>query len=628
MKACWRKMAGWRWIVPTLLACMLVACGGGGGGGGDPAGGTPPTLTVQPASASVTGGVATSFSVTATGSDLSYQWQRSVDNGASWQAIAAATSSSYGIAAVDVSMNGQQFRVVVTAAGVSVTSSAALLSVMPAAVAPTISTQPQDASVDPSAQVSFSVVAAGTPTPGYQWQLSTDGGVTFVNIDGATASSYVFAAALPDSGHIYRVVVSNSAGSVTSRASTLVVKPPTVQRFAYVENFNSWNISAYAISQTSGALSPVSGSPYRPLSSPLLNGLTLHPSGKFLYESLSTGLKGGVFGYSVDSVTGQLAALSASTLTSGASVGRPTIHSSGNFMYLPHDLTGGIEGYTVDTSTGAVHIMPGSPFATGSSGASEIVIDPTGNYLYELEVDTSDYRYTASLHALRIDPNSGALAPVAGSPFALPSALYALPITHPGGGFVYAISYTNQLTAFAVQPGTGALMQVPGSPYTVSSRSSNSGAAPAFDPRGKFIYFDVGATGSSRRTVYGYAIDQGSGALSAIAGNPFGADFGAGYTSCGLANAGGSGFLLQGGPGMAALKIDTSSGALSVSDQKSVTLGGGCMVAMEPSGSFAYVGGAYGFSGFRFAPGSGTLTPISSGPWSTPGGSPRSIVFR
>ncbi|NBV50467.1 hypothetical protein EBR78_04505, partial [bacterium] len=66
--------------------------------------------------------------------------------------------------------------------------------------------------------------------PLYQWQLSTDGGVNFSNIDGATGSSYFLnAVSLNQHNHQYRVVVSASgvpfsgARSVQSNAVTLKV---------------------------------------------------------------------------------------------------------------------------------------------------------------------------------------------------------------------------------------------------------------------------------------------------------------------------------------------------------------------------------------------------------------------
>ena len=86
------------------------------------------------------------------------------------------------------------------------------------AVAPVITTQPQDRSVVVGQSATFSAVASGTPSPTYQWQR---GGVA---ISGASSASYtVNAVALSDSGAQFTCVVSNSAGSLTSATATLTV---------------------------------------------------------------------------------------------------------------------------------------------------------------------------------------------------------------------------------------------------------------------------------------------------------------------------------------------------------------------------------------------------------------------
>ena len=89
----------------------------------------PPSITTQPQSATVTEGESVSFSLAASGSGLSYQWQQSSDGGQSWTAISGATSVSYKTGATTLQMNGTQYRCVITNAVGSVTSAAATLTV-------------------------------------------------------------------------------------------------------------------------------------------------------------------------------------------------------------------------------------------------------------------------------------------------------------------------------------------------------------------------------------------------------------------------------------------------------------------------------------------------------------------
>ena len=92
------------------------------------------SITTQPSNQSVTAGQTATFSVVATGSNLTYQWQQSTDNGSIWMDISSATSSSYTTQTATMVMNGYQYRCVVTGNGGSVTSDAATLTVTAATV--------------------------------------------------------------------------------------------------------------------------------------------------------------------------------------------------------------------------------------------------------------------------------------------------------------------------------------------------------------------------------------------------------------------------------------------------------------------------------------------------------------
>src|SRR5437867_1297684 len=88
----------------------------------------------------------------------------------------------------------------------------------PPPVMPSIATQPTNQTVTIGQTATFMVVAAGTAPLSYQWQ---ENGTA---ISGATSASYTTAATTSsDNGAKFQVVVSNSAGSVTSNAVTLMV---------------------------------------------------------------------------------------------------------------------------------------------------------------------------------------------------------------------------------------------------------------------------------------------------------------------------------------------------------------------------------------------------------------------
>jgi 6-phosphogluconolactonase len=495
--------------------------------------------------------------------------------------------------------------------------------------APTVITQPANASVTAGSGASFSVLAGGAGLS-YQWQRSTDGGNTWTEIVAATAATLTLSTtAVGDNGQQFRVVVRNAGGSATSGAATLSVTAPAVPRFVYAPNASIGNFAALAIAASTGALTPVPGSPYRPLAGPLMTGISVHPTAPFVYVSLTTGTNGGLFGYRVDGSTGQLTALSNTVLVGGNSLGRAIFHPNGRFLYAPRDNGVAIEAHAVDASTGLLQPVPGSPFAAGRS--SRLVLDDAGRYAYLIQADALNF--TASLYAFSVDATTGALAPVAGSPYVLPpGALYGGIHVRPGGRFVYVTNFANKVVAYAVQPGSGALVPLPGSPYTISTLGNGGlGVAAVFEPAGKFVYFDIGrrAVGAPPKALYGYAIDATTGVLTPISGSPFGAVFASDTVGCGIVNAGSSPYLLQGGSGVAALAIDPGTGVLTEAAVMALPAGSGnaCAVGLEPNGSFVYAAATPGLFGFRFNGSTGALTAISGAPWAT-GGQPLGLVFR
>jgi Malectin domain/Immunoglobulin I-set domain len=176
-----------------------------------------PTVSSQPANRTVTAGQTATFSVTASGtSPLSYQWQRG------GVAISGATSSAYTTAATTSSINGAQFRAVVSNSKGTATSNAATLTVNPAVIAPAISSQPANQTATAGQTATFSVTASGTSPLSYQWQKNDS------ILNGATSATYTTPATTSaDNGARFAVGVSNAAGSVTSSDATLSVTAPS-----------------------------------------------------------------------------------------------------------------------------------------------------------------------------------------------------------------------------------------------------------------------------------------------------------------------------------------------------------------------------------------------------------------
>lgn len=186
-----------------------------------------PAFTLQPTATAVTAPNTATFTVAASGQPVpTLQWQRSSNAGASFTDLPGATGASYTTPATALADNGVQFRAVATSSAGTATSLPATLTVGAGLSLPVFTTQPQDVNLTVGQTASWTAAVSGVPTPTFQWQLSTDGGISFGNINGATGSSYGLVTVAGDNGRRYRVVASNSQGTATSRAAVLAVAGP------------------------------------------------------------------------------------------------------------------------------------------------------------------------------------------------------------------------------------------------------------------------------------------------------------------------------------------------------------------------------------------------------------------
>ncbi len=213
-----------------------------------PVSSNPPVNTLAPV---LTGTTQRTYTLSATQGTWSgawnvygYQWQRSAD-GQSWSAISGATASAYTLGQLD---EGDLVRVLVSASnpdGVATQPSnptAAVISPYPPAniVAPVASGTAE--------RTATLAASSGTWTGpglayGYQWQR--DAGAGYVNIAGATSSSYTLGAA--DEGAVVRVIVSASNVDGTIQEAS---QPTTIVQDAVPVNLTAPSIIG-AVQRTS-----------------------------------------------------------------------------------------------------------------------------------------------------------------------------------------------------------------------------------------------------------------------------------------------------------------------------------------------------------------------------------------
>lgn len=175
-----------------------------------------PVITAQPVGGSGLGGSAFTFTISATGTTLAFQWRK---NGVDIPGANSTTLSLNNLGLEDAA----DYAVVITNPVGSATSSVAILTVQQ--FAPTIIAQPAGGSQLVGSEFTFNVAAAGTAPLSYQWQKN---GIILPNANGPTLSLH--ALGLADAAD-YTVVVTNTYAAVTSKAATLYVGyPPVIVR--------------------------------------------------------------------------------------------------------------------------------------------------------------------------------------------------------------------------------------------------------------------------------------------------------------------------------------------------------------------------------------------------------------
>jgi 6-phosphogluconolactonase (cycloisomerase 2 family) len=166
---------------------------------------------------------------------------------------------------------------------------------------------------------------------------------------------------------------------------------------------------------------------------------------------------------------------------------------------------------------GSLSLIAGSPFPTGGAGGGHD-IDP-GEITVATQSNAS-FLYAANngsgtISAFTINPSSGTLVRVAGSPFFAdgpPGGDYSLAAS-PDGKFLYATADTSKLIHIYSISSTGALTQISGSPFPAGANTQGL----TVTANGKFLIAGE-AFGATAVAVYSIA---SGGTLSAVAGSPY-----------------------------------------------------------------------------------------------------------
>jgi|CZKD01.1.fsa_nt_gi 6-phosphogluconolactonase len=515
-------------------------------------------------------------------------------------------------------------------------------------------------------------------------------GAFLVTVDGSSVQSFQ---------------IDNQNGSLTSAGFASADSPWSLAfhpsgKYVYSSDVNNDEITALTLDPTTGALTPIAGSPF-PTNSQNPFACVTDPAGHFLFVANVNGANLSVF--AIDPVTGALTEVHGSPFPTGGGPDALAVSPNGNFLYVADSFDKTISAFDINSTTGNLSAVAGSPFSNGASGAMGLTIDPSGTRLYSMDHDTNEV-VTFGIHsstgaltleqtvrsrgaaismaivsgetpatylpksvyvsnpssnnisAYSIAHSTGALTPIAGSPFATGPFPWAIS-SDAGGRYLFTGNQGNlTVSAFTVDATTGALTPAPRSPFPVGSEpisvavdngahyvyvcnnidntisgfslspSGSLTSLPGFpistapytdvltltiDPRGKFLYIVAGTSNA----VVAYAIDAGTGSLTLVGSFPTGT-----FPNSVSVDPTGRYLLVSNAlsSNVYAYSIDGALGTLTQTAVSSSSgLGNPYAVAADPSGKRAYVGNGLpsDIVGFGLNPKTGALKELPTSPY-------------
>ena len=252
------------------------------------------------------------------------------------------------------------------------------------------------------------------------------------------------------------------------------------------------------------------------------NAVVIDPSGKYLLvtNNFSNGgdYNGGEISvFSIDPSTGALSPFG-SPIPANTNPTEILFTHSGQFVYVTNPEIGMVTGFSF--TNGVLNLVPGTPVSSGQGGgAIGLAVDPSDQFLYVTNPSATNpppnQSTIGNISGFNIDPTSGALTPILGSPFtSTVGGQGPTTITiDPTGRLVYAVTPGSifSVWCFEITPTNGQLVAVTNSPFSVAA----GGQFALFDPSGRFFYI------GSAIGIEAYTYNPSTGVLTPILGSPF-----------------------------------------------------------------------------------------------------------
>jgi 6-phosphogluconolactonase len=235
--------------------------------------------------------------------------------------------------------------------------------------------------------------------------------------------------------------------------NALVIDP--TDHYLYVANLTDGTLSAYTLDN--GTLTPIAGFPVTVGDEPA--SLAIDPSGNFLYATNFTGNNVTVF--LIDLSNGVLSNVSGSPFSAGAGPLSIAIDPTDAFAFVANEGANSLSAYSLNATNGSLTAVAGSPFPAVTNPES-LVVDPAGRYVFAANAAAADQIATYS-----ITPSSGALTLLSTAP----AESLPVGIAIDGSGlFLYAVNFnSNDVSAYTIAS-SGALTPVAGSPFAAGGQ--------------------------------------------------------------------------------------------------------------------------------------------------------------
>ena len=336
------------------------------------------------------------------------------------------------------------------------------------------------------------------------------------SMSGHNHNAYV---TLPARGSVLLLHINGATGAITLGAETPQVQntSPTgiallpSKKFLYAVNSSSHADSISIFNVASDGTLALSGTPTPAGAGP--NDAVIDPSGKYLLVTNNFGNNVSV--YSIDASSGALSEVAGSPFPANSNPAEILITPSGQFVYVTNPGIGMITAFSF--SNGVLTQLPTSPVSSGA-GAFGLAVDGSERYLYVANPSASNpfSSTTGNVSGFHIDPSTGALTPILGSPFTATNGKGPSAVTvDPSGKYVYATTPGSSFSiwCFTITPANGQLVAVTNSPFSLTA----GGLFALIDPSGNYFY--IGSQDANG--IAGYTYDPSTGTPTAIAGSPF-----------------------------------------------------------------------------------------------------------